>query len=73
MLESFIRETTSRNIIYFMRVKEELRRGMGVWRDSGNHVKQDRSGDVFALLDFLLKERMLKFIAGRGGCSGRYS
>ena len=67
MLESFIRETTSRNIIYFMRVKEELRRGMGVRRHSGNHVKQDRSGDVFALVDFLLKERVLKFMAGRGG------
>lgn len=70
VLESFAREVTSRNIIYFMRVKEEMRLGMGMRRHSGNHVKQDRSGDVLALVDCLLDEQVMKFIEGRGVVSG---
>lgn len=66
VLESFAREITARNIVYFMRVKEEMRRGMGVRRHSGNHVKQDRSGDVLALVDFLLSEQVMKYMEGRG-------
>lgn len=65
VLESFAREIRCRNIIYFMRVKEEMRLGMGVRRHSGNHVKQDRSGDVLALVDFLLSDQVMKFTEGR--------
>ena len=61
MLESFARGIRCRNIFYFIKVKEEMRVGMGVRRHSGNHVKQDRSGDVLALVDFLLSEQGMKF------------
>ncbi|RPB20895.1 hypothetical protein L211DRAFT_791404 [Terfezia boudieri ATCC MYA-4762] len=66
VLDKYARETVARNIFYFMRVKEEIRTSMGVRRYSGHHVKQDRSGDVLALVDWLVGEKVTQFVAGRG-------
>lgn len=48
VLDTFARDVSARNVIYLMRVKEDLRKSMGVRKRSGNHVKRDRSGDVLA-------------------------
>ena len=65
-LHTFARDVTARNIVYFMRIKAEFRRSMGVKKRSGNHVKQDRSGDMLALVDCVISERVADFVKGRG-------
>lgn len=67
VLDNFTREVTARNVVYLMRIKEEVRLAMGERRRGGHHVKQNRSGDVIALADHLLVEDVVHFIPGRGG------
>lgn len=67
VLDNFTREVTARNVVFLMRIKEEVRVAMGERRRGGHHVKQDRSGDVIALADHLLLEDVVHFIPGRGG------
>lgn len=66
VLDNYAREVTARNVVYFMWVKEELQRSMGVRKRSGNHTKMDRSGDVLALVEVLITDRVGKYVAGRG-------
>ncbi|KAF8457345.1 hypothetical protein BDZ91DRAFT_800597 [Kalaharituber pfeilii] len=65
-LDNFMREVTCRCVVFFMRIKDDMRRGMGLRRRAGNHVKQDRGPDILALVDFLLSEKVTEFVAGRG-------
>lgn len=70
ILETFAREMTARNVVYLARIKDEMRQAMGQRRRSGNHVKQDRTADVLALVDYLIGERVVEFIPGRGSGPG---
>lgn len=66
-MDTFTREVTARNVVYLMRIKEEIRTAIGErWR-GGHHVKQNLSGDVIALTDYFLGEDVLHFIPGRNG------
>ena len=65
MLGKFSREVTARNTMYFMKIHADLRRGMNIRRHSGHHVKQNRSGDVLTLVQYLISEGLVDFIAGR--------
>lgn len=53
--------------MYLMRIKEEMRTAMGERRRGGHHVKQNRSGEVIASADYLLKEGVVHFIPVRNG------
>lgn len=64
--DAFLRKTISRCIIFFMAIKDDIRRGMGLSRKSGNHVKTDKKPEVQTLLRALLKEELLKEKLGRG-------
>ena len=65
VLDEFMREVTARCVGYFMRIKEDMRVAMGQRRRSGNHVKSDRSGDVHALRDYILREGLVDIVRGR--------
>lgn len=64
--EAFLRKTISRCIIFFMSIKDDIRRGLGLSSKTGNHTKVDRKPEVQTLLHDLILERVLKEQKGRG-------
>lgn len=66
VMNNVTREVTARNVVYFMRIKDELRRSMGVRKHGGNHMKLDCSGDVLALVYYLISQHITEFVIGRG-------
>ena len=49
-LDDYMRKVVAKCVIYFMGIKEDVR------RHEGSHNRRDRSEDVNALLDFLLND-----------------
>ena len=64
--DKFTRETIARCIIYFMAIKDDMRRALGLRRRGGNHVKRDKKPDIRMLLNELLKNKIVFIVEGRG-------
>ena len=62
--DKFTRETIARCIIYFIAVKDDMRRALGLRRRGGNHIKRDKKLDVRTLLNELLKNQIVFVVEG---------
>lgn len=65
VFDNFARYVRASNVRYWMIVKKDLRKSMGVRQGSRNHIKRDKSGDVLALVDYLLSDRWTEFVTRR--------
>ena len=65
-LDDHMRKVVAKCVVYFMRIKEDVRKCLGLRRHEGRHNRRDRSADVVALLEFLLNEGVLGEEKGRG-------
>ncbi|RPB18950.1 hypothetical protein L211DRAFT_795329, partial [Terfezia boudieri ATCC MYA-4762] len=64
--DKFTRETIACCIIYFMAIKDDIRKGLGLSRRVGNHIKRDKKPDVRLLLSRLLQDKVMRVVDGRG-------
>ncbi|KAF8416868.1 hypothetical protein EV426DRAFT_721563 [Tirmania nivea] len=65
-LKNHQRNIIARCAIHLMGLKDEIRCALGIRKHSGDRTKQESIFDVKALLDTLLQEEVVAFIAGRG-------
>lgn len=64
--DEFMRKVVAKCVIYFMAIKDDIRQGLRLRRRMGNHSKVDKRPDVQALVKYLLAEKIVENMQGRG-------